>query len=66
MLRNLVLRASSEIVGSAWNSRIPMLSAVSYQPIGQEKQNDTDVTGQKPFAELLQNHDEYMVLIAEG
>ena len=64
MLRNLVLRASSEAVGSA--ARIPMLSAVSYQPIGQEKQNDTDVTGQKTFAELLQNHDEYMVLIAEG
>ena len=66
MLRKLVLRASSEIVGYARNSRIPMLSAVSYQPIGQEKQSDTDETGQKTFAELLQNHDEYMVLIAEG
>jgi hypothetical protein len=39
-----------------------MLSAVSYQPIGQEKQSDTDVTGQKTFAELLQNHDEHMGL----
>jgi len=66
MLRNVVLRVSSEIVGSAWNSRIPVLSAVSYQPIGQEKQNDNGVTGQKTFAELIENHDEYMVLIAEN
>jgi hypothetical protein len=65
MLRNLVLRASSEIVGYARNSKIRMLSAVSYQPIGQEEQSDTDVTGQKTSAELLQNHDEYIVLIAE-
>jgi hypothetical protein len=58
---NLVLRARPEIVGSARNFRVPKLSAASYQLIGQEKQNDTDVTDQKTLAELLQNHEEYTV-----